>query len=112
MTEKTILEQLEILESLIQERRHANDPDTSYVAKMLNKGPKKIAQKVGEEATEVAIAAVAETKEDLENEAADLLFHLQLLLASKDSSLRAVTTILSQRMGISGLDEKNSRKAE
>lgn len=100
---------LDQLEKTIRERREIADPSTSYVAQLFNKGDKKIAEKVGEEAVEVIIAALTEEKADLENEAADLLFHLMVLLSAKNSSLDAVCQILQGRLGLSGIEEKNSR---
>lgn len=95
------------LEATIRERRRA-DPASSYVARLTAAGRPKIAQKVGEEAVETVIAALAEP-EKLTAEAADLLFHLLVLLADADLSLADVTAELARREGLSGLDEKASR---
>lgn len=97
------------LEQTIRDRRSA-DPDTSYVAKLTAKGRGKIAQKVGEEATETVIAALTQDKKALTGEAADLLFHLILLLADSGVSLADVLAELDAREGVSGIAEKASRK--
>ena len=97
------------LEQTIRDRRSA-DPDTSYVAKLTAKGRGKIAQKVGEEATETVIAALTQDKKALTGEAADLLFHLMVLLADSDVSLADVLAELDAREGVSGIAEKASRK--
>ncbi len=97
------------LEQTIRDRRSA-DPSTSYVAKLAAKGRGKIAQKVGEEATETVIAALTQDKKALTGEAADLLFHLLMLLADSGVSLSDVLSELDAREGISGIAEKASRK--
>ena len=99
---------LDALEATIRARKGA-DPSSSYVAKLFGKGRAKIAQKVGEEATEVVIAAVSETPEALTGEAADLLFHLLVLLADAGLSLDDVRAELRRREGLSGIDEKAAR---
>ena len=96
------------LESTIQARRSA-DPDSSYVARLTAKGRGKIAQKVGEEATETIIAALTEDKTALTKEAADLVFHLLMLLADCDVSIADVLAELEARDGVSGLVEKAAR---
>jgi phosphoribosyl-ATP pyrophosphohydrolase len=98
------------LEAVIAERR-AGDPAASYVAKLNARGVGKIAQKVGEEATETVIAALTGTQAELVGEAADLLFHLMVLLSARDVPLADVLTELQRREGTSGIDEKASRKA-
>lgn len=84
------------LEEIIASRRSASPAD-SYVAKLFDKGLNKIAQKVGEEAVETVIAAKDEDPEALKNEAADLLFHLLVLLNAKGVLLRDVNGILEAR---------------
>lgn len=98
------------LEATIRERR-TGDPSTSYVAKLTAKGRAKIAQKLGEEATETVIAAIQDDKAALTSEAADLIFHLTVLLADADVTLDDVRAELTRREGVSGLDEKASRPA-
>lgn len=97
------------LEAVIAARRGA-DPDSSYVAKLNARGVKKIAQKLGEEATETIIAALVEDRAALVGEAADLLFHLLVLLGAKDVPLADVLAELDRREGTSGIAEKASRK--
>ncbi|MDZ4140045.1 MAG: phosphoribosyl-ATP diphosphatase [Erythrobacter sp.] len=96
------------LEAAIAERRHAS-PDESYVAKLHDKGLSKIAQKLGEEATEAVIAALAGDEVDLVEEAADLLFHLLVMLGAREVKLAAVLAELERREGTSGITEKASR---
>ena len=99
---------LERLETAIAQRRKAS-PDESYVAKLHAKGLPKIAQKLGEEATETVIAALAGDEAELVGEAADLLFHLMVLLGAKGVSLEQVLAELERREGMSGLAEKAAR---
>ena len=101
---------LDTLEAVIRARK-GGDPDTSYVAKLFAKGRAKIAQKLGEEATETVIAAMAGDRTELTGEAADLIFHLLVLLADADISLDDVRAELRRREGVSGIDEKASRPA-
>src|SRR5262245_52299865 len=103
-------ETLSRLEATIAVRRGA-DPDSSYVAKLNAKGLKKIAQKLGEEATETIIAALAEDDKALVGEAADLLFHLVVLLGARDVPLADVFAELERREGTSGIAEKAARKS-
>ncbi len=97
------------LEHTIRARRTA-DPSASYVAKLTARGRRKIAQKLGEEATETIIAALSEDDKALTGEAADLLFHLLVLLADRDVPLADVLAELDAREGLSGLAEKAARK--
>lgn len=96
------------LEATITQRLAAS-PEESYVAKLHAKGLAKIAQKVGEEATETVIAALTGDEGELVGEAADLLFHLLVLLAEKGVPLEKVLTELGRREGLSGLAEKATR---
>lgn len=96
------------LEQIIAERRQA-DPASSYVARLLTSGRAKIAQKVGEEAVETVIAALGGNQAELISEAADLVFHLAVLLAEQGLSLDAVMAELERREGISGIAEKAAR---
>ena len=89
--------------------RRAADPDSSYVARLHAKGLGKIAQKVGEEAVECVIAAMADDACALTGEAADLLFHLLVLLDAKGVALADVLAELDRREGISGIAEKAAR---
>jgi phosphoribosyl-ATP pyrophosphohydrolase/phosphoribosyl-AMP cyclohydrolase len=79
------------------EQRIADTPQGSYTARLFAQGPKRIAQKVGEEGLEVALAAVAETDDKVIGESADLLFHLLVLLRSRGLSLDAVVAELQSR---------------
>ena len=97
----------ELYETLLS--RKGADPETSYVASLYSKGTAKIAQKVGEEAVETAIEALQGDKDRLKEESADLLFHLMVLWADQDITPDEITTILKNRMGTSGHDEKASR---
>ena len=99
---------LQRLEATIAARRAA-DPDSSYVAKLNARGLAKIAQKLGEEATETVIAALVQDGDALVGEAADLLFHLMVLLNAKDIPLASVLAELDRREGTSGIAEKASR---
>jgi len=90
--------------------RKGADPGTSYTAKLFAKGPNKIAQKVGEEATEVVIAALTEGPDKVVSESADLLYHLSVLWAQMGVAPADVWAELARRFGTSGLDEKASRK--
>ena len=85
------------------------DPDTSYVAKLHQRGLPVIARKLGEEAVEAVIAALSGNREELVGEAADVLFHLTVLLAEKGIPLGEVMAELDRREGVSGLVEKASR---
>jgi phosphoribosyl-ATP pyrophosphohydrolase/phosphoribosyl-AMP cyclohydrolase len=84
------------LEAVIASRQHA-DPKSSYTASLFARGVKRIAQKVGEEGVESALAAMAGDREELKNEAADLIFHLLVLLRSQDLALNDVIDILKAR---------------
>ena len=87
---------LETLSTIIRQRI-AERPPGSYTAKLLDAGPRRIAQKVGEEGLELALAGVGQTDEDLIAEAADLLYHVLLLLESKGLSLAQVVDLLEAR---------------
>ncbi|GLT02232.1 phosphoribosyl-ATP pyrophosphatase [Sphingobium jiangsuense] len=102
---------LDRLEQTIKDRRTA-DPGSSYVAKLTARGRAKIAQKVGEEAVELVIAAIADDKAEAVKEGADLLFHLTVLLADMGLSLDDIRAELDRREGVSGLAEKASRPKE
>ena len=89
---------LSYLEALIYGRKNS-DPESSYTAKLLQGPLRRAAQKVGEEGVETALAAVAETDDKLVSEAADLIYHLTVLLAAKDKSLMDVVQELQSRHG-------------
>jgi phosphoribosyl-ATP pyrophosphohydrolase/phosphoribosyl-AMP cyclohydrolase len=87
---------LDELEAIITHRM-TSATDTSYTAKLLAAGPRRVAQKVGEEGVEVALAGAAGDVEELVSESADLLYHLIVMLKSRDLSLRDVTAELRRR---------------
>ncbi|NOD48305.1 MULTISPECIES: phosphoribosyl-ATP diphosphatase [unclassified Ruegeria] len=91
------------------EARKDADPDSSWTAKLLAKGPEKCAEKFGEEAVEAIIEAVKDDKTRLTSEAADVLYHLLVMLASRNVALDDVLTELARRQGVSGIAEKASR---
>ena len=91
--------------------RKGADPESSYTAKLFTKGRKKIAQKVGEEAVETVIAALAETPDKVVSESADLFYHLLVLWADVGVKPEQVWAELERREGTSGIAEKNSRKS-
>ncbi len=97
------------LEATIAARASAS-PQDSYVAKLNAKGIAKIAQKVGEEATETVIAALSGSDEEMVGESADLLFHLLVLLQAKGVAFDHVLAELDRREGVSGITEKASRE--
>ena len=92
--------------------RAASGGEASYTRKLLDKGAEHCAKKLGEEAVETVIAAVENDRSHLIAESADLLFHLLVLLKSRDVSLEEVETALEKRTTMSGLDEKASRKRD
>ncbi|WP_417719667.1 phosphoribosyl-ATP diphosphatase [Salipiger sp.] len=100
---------LEELEEIVATRAGAS-PDESWTAKLLAKGPEKAAEKFGEEAVEAIIEAVRGDRDRLTSEAADVLFHLLVMLKARDVPLSAVMAELARRQGRSGLSEKASRK--
>ncbi|MEC9346459.1 MAG: phosphoribosyl-ATP diphosphatase [Pseudomonadota bacterium] len=102
---------LERLHALAESRKTA-DPSTSYMAKLHHRGTKKIAQKVGEEAVETAIAAVAEGRDAVIAESADLLFHLVMLWSDAGIAPHEVMQALAAREGSSGLAEKAARRKD
>ncbi|MEC7795061.1 MAG: phosphoribosyl-ATP diphosphatase [Pseudomonadota bacterium] len=91
------------------EARKGADPDSSWTAKLLSKGPEKCAEKFGEEAVEAIIEAVRNDPKKLTSEAADVLYHLLVMLAARDVPLADVLAELARRQGTSGLTEKASR---
>jgi phosphoribosyl-ATP pyrophosphohydrolase len=96
------------LAATIQSRKGA-DPETSWTAKLLSKGPEKCAEKFGEEAIEAIIEAVKGDRDRLTSEAADVLYHLLVMLAARDVTLEDVLAELDRREGVSGLTEKAAR---
>jgi phosphoribosyl-ATP pyrophosphohydrolase len=101
------MDPLDRLAATIRDRRGA-DPASSYVASLFARGRPKIAQKLGEEAVETVIAAMAQP-DKIVSEAADLIFHLLVLLADADVTLDDVRAELVRREGVSGHTEKAAR---
>ncbi|MCX8227445.1 MAG: phosphoribosyl-ATP diphosphatase [Sulfitobacter sp.] len=99
---------LDDLYATISARKTA-DPSSSWTAQLLAKGPEKCAEKFGEEAIEAIIEAVKDDKPALTSEAADVLYHLLVMLASRDVPLQDVLDELARRQSKSGLAEKASR---
>lgn len=99
------------LEARVQERAGAS-ADVSYTRKLLDKGVAHCAKKLGEEAAETVIAAVAEDRTKLIAETADLLYHLLVVLQARGVKLSEVEAELEQRMAQSGLQEKASRRPD
>jgi len=89
--------------------RKAADPDSSWTAKLLAKGPEKCAEKFGEEAIEAVIEAVKGDRARLTSEAADVLYHLLVMCAARDVTLADIQAELTKREGRSGLTEKAAR---
>ena len=89
--------------------RKGTDPDTSWTAKLLASGPEKCAGKFGEEAVEAIIEAVKGDRARLTAEAADVLYHLLVMLAARDVTLAEVLAELERREGQSGIAEKAAR---
>ncbi|KMO28585.1 hypothetical protein VQ02_31390 [Methylobacterium variabile] len=97
------------LDRIVRERAAAS-PDESYTAKLVAGGPARPAKKLGEEAVEAAIAAVQGDREGLKAEAADVLYHLLVVLQAADVPLEAVMAELERRTAQSGIAEKASRR--
>ena len=100
---------LERLAATIRARRTAAATGSSYTRQLLDAGPAGCAKKLGEEAIETVIAATSGSEDKLKEEAADLLYHLLVLLESCSVSLEDVLSVLERRSGTSGLEEKSSR---
>ena len=103
-----ILKQL----ALVLEQRKQESPESSYVASLYSKGLDNILKKIGEEATETVIAAKGGNKEQIIYETADLWFHCMVMLADRGLNPDDVLEELQRRFGLSGLEEKASRKTE
>ena len=100
---------LEELERIVAARASAS-PDDSWTARLLAKGPDKVAEKFGEEAVEALIEAVKGDRDRLTSEAADVLFHLLVMLHARGVSVAEVMAELARRQSQSGLAEKAARK--
>ncbi len=114
----SLTDDLQRLAAVIESRKPANggDPDKSYVARLLHKGPDAFLKKVGEEATELVMAAKdvdhGGDRAKLVNETADLWFHCMIALAHHGLGPADVVAELVRREGLSGLEEKALRKAQ
>ena len=91
------------------EARKSADPDSSWTARLLARGPEKCAEKFGEEAVEAIIEAVRGDRDRLASEAADVVFHLLVMLAARGVTLADVEAELARREGQSGIAEKAAR---
>jgi len=91
------------------ESRKGEDEKKSYAAKLFARGPEKCAEKFGEEAVEAIIAAAKGDSKNLTEEAADVLFHMLIMLSSRDVRWKDVLAELERREGVSGIVEKQSR---
>lgn len=100
---------LETLYQIIQERKQLGDGEKSYVKSLFDKGLDKILGKIGEEATETAVAGKGGDQDEIVSEVADLFFHVLVLLGYYDLPPERVYAELRRRFGLSGLDEKASR---
>ena len=103
-----ILERLD----LTIRRKITESPKKSHTAKLLKKGTEKCAEKFGEEAIELIVASVKKKKKEIIGEAADTLYHMLVLLRSKNISINEVLSELASREGISGIEEKRKRNLE
>ena len=102
---------LEKLDSTIK-RRITEAPNNSHTAKLFKKGPEKCAEKFGEEAIELIVASVKNKKKEMIGEAADVLYHMCVLLRSKNISIQEVLAELVSREGVSGIEEKRKRESK
>ena len=102
---------LERLDLTIQ-RKITESPNKSHTARLLKKGTEKCAEKFGEEAIELIVACVKKKKKEIIGEAADALYHMCVLLRSKNISINQVLLELASREGISGIEEKRKRNTK
>ena len=102
---------LERLDLTIQ-RKITESPNKSHTARLLKKGTEKCAEKFGEEAIELIVACVKKKKKEIIAEAADTLYHMCVLLRSKNISINQVLLELASREGISGIEEKRKRNTK
>lgn len=101
---------LEKLEQVLEQRKSA-DPDSSYVAGLYARGLDAILKKIGEEATETVMAAKDGERDKIVYETADLWFHTLVMLVNEGISAQDILNELDRRFGVSGIDEKASRKS-
>ena len=93
----------------ILEKRKKDDPKKSYTSFLLKEGAEMCCKKLGEESVELIIATLGNNKEEMKNEAADLIYHLLVLLKSKNVEFKDVINVLEKRMNVSGIEEKKNR---
>ena len=98
------------LSETLTSRRHA-DPESSYTAQLMAKGPDSILKKIGEECAELIMAGKEGSRLHIVRESTDVLYHIMVLLAFSGLSIEDVLQELRRREGISGIDEKKSRSA-
>ena len=112
MTEETMSRRFvdELFDTI--KSRQGDDPDESYTAHLFAGGSEEISRKIGEEATEVIVAALRETPAHVVSESADLMYHLMVLWAEQGISPDDVFEELAGRAGTSGIEEKNSREED
>ena len=103
-----ILERLD----LTIKKRITDASNSSHTAKLFKRGPEKCAEKFGEEAIELIVASVQKKKKDIIREAADALYHMCVLLRSKNISIQEVLSELVSREGVSGIEEKRKRNSK
>jgi len=92
--------------------RRSDNASKSYTRQLLDGGPERCAKKLGEEAVETVIAMMAQDDDALKGEAADLIYHLLVALECRGVAIDDVLAVLQARMGLSGIDEKASRKSQ
>ena len=100
---------LEALYQIVQERKQLGDGEKSYVKSLFDKGLDKILSKIGEEATETAVAGKGGDRDEVVYEVADLFFHVVVLLGYYDLPPEKIYAELRRRFGLSGIEEKASR---
>lgn len=107
-----LLQVLQSVAKIIDDRALSADEDSSYTARLLAKGPQRTAKKLGEETVELVIALTSQSDEEVLSETADVLYHLLVALRSRGVSLDQIAQMLAERQGISGLAEKAARKSD
>ena len=100
---------LHALEKILEERKSSTE-DKSYVSSLYSKGVNSILEKVSEESEEVIQAVKEEGRDEVIHEVADLWFHIMVLLRHEDISIEEIELELARRFGVSGHEEKTSRK--
>ena len=109
MTTNSDQDILEAIYAIVQERKQLGDGEESYVKSLFDKGLDKILSKIGEEATETAIAGKGGDRDEVVYEVADLFFHVVVLLGYYDLPPEKIYVELRRRFGLSGIEEKANR---